>query len=85
MSPDELDRCGPAYCVVRSQFAPGWRFECRPISAEPPEKTVAIMYRRNDKVLRQCGVGVFQDGRWTNDKGKPLEGDLFWTHMVKER
>lgn len=43
------------------------------------------MYRREGDTLHQAGVGAFKDGRWTNSKGKPLEGDLFWTAMVDER
>ena len=85
MTADEADRCGPPRLVFRSPAMPGFRFECRPVSAEPPDKTVAFMYRRNGEGYRQSGVGVFRDGAWTNDKGKPLEGELLWAAMIDER
>lgn len=85
MTDDEADRCGPPFRVFRSPALPGFRFECRRLDQQPPERTVAIMYRHRGDVLTQAGVGVFKDGEWKNDKRKALQGDdLYWTAMVKE-
>lgn len=86
MTDDEADRCGPPAHVFRSPCVPGIRFECRPISTEPPPSAaVGILYRREGKYLRQVGVGAFKGGRWTNGRGVPLDGDFYWTATVDER
>lgn len=73
------------YCVFRAEGLRGFRFECRPIAEPPtPAGAVSILYRREGGRLRQCGVGAFREGVWTNSRGAPLEGDLFWTLMVTD-
>lgn len=82
---DEADRCGPPVLVFRVPGVRTVRFECRPLSSPPRDNWVGLMYRSlPGGGLRQAGVGQFKDGRFTNDKGKPLEGDLFWTAIVDE-
>lgn len=85
MISDEADRCGPPLAVFRTPYIKGMRFELRPISRTPPERTVALMYRRTGDSYRRSGVGVYRDGRWENDKRKVLEGDWLWAAMVDER
>lgn len=86
MTEDEADRCGPPTFVFRSPYLREIRFEGRPISVEPPPSAaVGLMYRRNGNHVVREGIGAFKDGRWTNGRGKPLQGDLYWTAMVDER
>jgi hypothetical protein len=71
------------FCIFEAAGLRGLKFECRPISDTPPDKTVSIMYRRNGDGLRQCGVGLFKDRAWTDGAGKPLDEEgLFWTRLV---
>lgn len=83
---DDLDRYGPPVCIIRTSQMNGIRFELRPISVEPPARhSVTFMYRRKDNAFHAAGVGAFKLGRWTNGRGKSLDGDLYWTAMVDER
>jgi hypothetical protein len=84
---DELDRCGPPEITFRTSLMKGLRFDLRPADRAPPERhSVTFLYRRSGDVVNQAGVGSFVDGRWTNDKGKPLDPDgLYWVAMVNER
>lgn len=82
---EDADCHGPPLCTFRSPYLPGVRFELRPISMAPCDKAVAILYRREGGNFRQAGVGVFKEGLWTNDRGKPLSGEgLHWALMVGE-
>lgn len=81
----DVDRFGPPAFVTRTPLLRGTRVEGRPISRHPPDNTVTVMFRRTGDKFVQCGVGVFKDGCWKNDKRKPLEGDLYWTALVDER
>lgn len=85
VEPQAANRCGPPALVFRVTGLRRYRFECRPISRPPQEHWVGLMYRPTpDGGARQAGVGIFKDGSWTNDKGKPLEGELYWTAIVDE-
>jgi hypothetical protein len=75
----------PPFRSYRLHNWPGQVMECRPISDAPTEQTVSIMYRLTGNSLRQCGVGSFTDGVWTNGAGKALDVDgLVWTRIVPE-
>lgn len=83
--PNEAARSGPAVLVFRVPGVRCVRFECRPISRPPQENWVGLLYRPTaDGWVRQAGVGVFEDGRFRNDKGKPLDAELYWTAIVDE-
>jgi hypothetical protein len=84
MTSDEANRCGPPLAVARMPWLPKMRTEYRHISSEAPEKTVAIMYRREGDSYSQRGVGIFQGGRWVRKGGKPIEGDYLWAALVNE-
>lgn len=84
MTSDEANRCGPPLALFCSPYIKGVRFELRPISRSPPEKTIGLMYRRAGESYRQSGVGVFRDWRWENDKRKVSEGDWLWAALVDE-
>lgn len=74
----------PPYCTFRSRSTPGFRFELRP-AATAPERTVAVVYRREGSSLTQCGVGSNLTGEWKDSRGKPLEADgLYWAAMVAD-
>lgn len=84
MTDDQLAECGPPFRVFRTSFVRGYRFELRE-AAKAPDKTVAILYRRNGDTLNQCGAGWLKDGVWKNTRGKTLDPDnLYWCEMVKE-
>jgi hypothetical protein len=85
MGEDDPDNYGPPAFAFRLYNLPRCRLEARPNARPPKDGWIGIMYRsKASGGYCQAGVGAFKDGCWTDGRGKPDEGDLYWTAIVDE-
>jgi hypothetical protein len=83
---DCLERYGPPSFWFTVPGLNGGRFEGRPISREPEEKTIGFLYSNaGEGKLRQVGPAVFNEGEWKRLSKARAPKPSHWVVMVDVR